>query len=113
MRDHHWNLLGVFSLVLFISIAAVGAPGPQPRNVDSIQGTFTLQLDKCPVVVVPTRTPEGDWVPVDYWLVFTTREAEQLALKNEEGATVKAVGKVCGGGSYRYLIVSGIVPAKE
>ena len=111
MRNHHWNLLGIFALVAVIT-ATVAAPGPEPRNVDMIEGTFTLKSGSDPVIVVSVRTPEGGWVPVDYWLVFVSRETEQQAAKIEPETTVKAVGRLGHGGQYRYLIVSKIEKGK-
>ena len=107
MRNFAFNTAGIFLLVLCLSLGA--APGPQPRGVDTLEGTFTLKLDRCPVLVVPVRTPEGDWQPVDYWLVFASPVDEQQAQKIEEGTVVKMHGKAARGGQFRYLIVSALV----
>ena len=112
LRNYHWNLLGIFALVAVITVVAVAAPGPEPRNVDMIEGTFTLKSNSDPVIVVSVRTPEGGWVLVDYWLVFVTKEAEQQAAKIESEMAVKAAGRLGHGGQYRYLIVSKIEKGK-
>ena len=110
-RSYDWLTIAALAVILalIVQVVALAAPG---QKHDEITGDILFPDDKSPVVNVPTRTPEGEWQPQTYWLVFTNQDTENQALKFERGTTVKANGRLAGGGKYKYLIVTSIETAK-
>jgi len=92
-------------ILLVLACGSIAAPAPK---FDEIAGEIYFPDDNSPTVTMGIRTPEGEWVAITYWLVFTSRELEQQACKFDRGTVVKASGRLGGGGKYQYLIVSKI-----
>ena len=91
-------------LVIVALLALFASAAPKLKS-DCVEGELRLSGIRDPIVIRKERTPEGTFVDVTYWLVFTSAETESACVKIGNGVPVKVTGTIAHGGQYRYVIV--------